>query len=192
MDPVMLGTIYLLVLLILWRFVMVRQGALGFWQVAARMPDKAFDWFLSDDTWTVVDPEHPVESLRSRDDLVGPFKLAVPKVRRLVTLYADAERLEASQAAFLAAHQSPQEARAVSWPSYIALAYPLMASMTHPPDSSALQVLGYGLANLGYLLAVAGIVAGHFRALGLNYRVPSLIAAAGAWLLGTLLINIGA
>jgi hypothetical protein len=53
-NSVVLGTLGLLGLLVLWRSVMVRHGALGFWQVAARMP----------------------ESLRSRDDLVGPFKLA--------------------------------------------------------------------------------------------------------------------
>ncbi len=47
------------------------------------------------------------------------------------------------------------------------------------------------LANLGYLLDIAGVIAGHFRALGLNYRIPTLIAAVGAWVTGTTLCIIG-
>jgi len=192
-NSVVLGTLGLLGLLVLWRSVMVRHGALGFWQVAARIPDQAFDWFASDDTWTIVDPgQEGTESLRSRDDLVGPFKLAVPKAGRVVTLFADAERIDASQAAFLAAHGSQRDSGTPAWPSFLALAYPLAASMTFPQGSArALEVMGYGLANLGYLLAVAGVIAGHFRALGLNYRIPTLIAAVGAWVVGTILVNTG-
>ena len=193
MNSVVLGTLGLLGILLLWRSVMVRHGALGFWQVAARIPDEAFDWFVSDDTWTVVDPGQPgAESLRSRDELVGPFKLAVPKADRVVTLFADANRIDASQAAFLAAHGSQRDSGTPAWPSLLAIAYPLTASMTFSQGSAgALEVMGYGLANLGYLLGAAGVIAGHFRALGLNYRIPTLIAAVGAWVIGTILVNIG-
>ena len=193
MNSVVLGTLGLLGILLLWRSVMVRHGALGFWQVAARMPDAAFDWFVSDDTWTVVDPTQPgAGSMRSRDDVVGPFQLAVPKVGGVVTLFADADRIDASQAAFMAAHGTRRDAGAPAWPSFLALAYPLTASMTFPQGSAgALEVMGYGLANLGYLLGIVGVAAGHFRALGLNYRVPTFIAAVGAWVTGTILVNIG-
>lgn len=193
MNPVVVGTLGFLSLLVLWRTVMVRHGALGFWQVAARMPDEAFDWFVADDTWTVVNPSQPgAETARSRDDLVGPFKLAVPKVGGVVTLFADADRIEVSQAAFLAAHGKRRDSRVPAWPSFLTLAYPLTATMTFPQGSAgALEVMGYGLANLGYLLGVAGIIAGHFRVLGLNYRIPTLIAAVGVWITGTILVNIG-
>lgn len=193
MNSVVVGTVGFLGLLLLWRSVMVRHGALGFWQVAARMPDEAYDWFVSDDTWTVLDPAQPgTESMRSRDDLVGPFKLAVPKVGGVVALFADADRIDASQAAFMAAHGTRRDSGARAWPSLLALAYPVMATMTFPQGSAgAHEVMGYGLANLGYLLGIAGVIAGHFRALGLNYRSPTLIAAVGAWVIGTILVNIG-
>lgn len=193
MNSAVIGTLGLLGLLLLWRSVMVRYGNLGFWQVAARMPNEALDWFLSDDTWIVIEPgQTGGESMRSRGDLVGPFKLAVPKVGGVVTLFADADRIDASQAAFMAAHGTPRDSRSFAWPSFVVLAYPLAASMTFPAESAgALQVMGYGLANLGYLLGTAGVVAGHFRTLGLNYRIPTLIAAVGSWLAGTILVNVG-
>lgn len=191
----LLGTLGLLGLLLLWRSVMVRHGNLGFWQVAARMPDEAFDWFVSDDTWTVVVPEHRrAESMRAGHDLVGPFKLAVPKAGGVVTLFADAERVEASQAAFMAAHCTQRDSAKFAWPSFLTLAYRVVASIAasvrFPPDS-AVAVMGYGLANLGYLLGLATLIPGHFKALGLNYRIPTLIAAVGAWIMGTILVNIG-
>lgn len=197
MNSVELGTIGLLVLFLLWRTVMVRYGGLGFWQVAARSPDDAYDWFLSDDTWTVVDPVQPgaEPAMRSGDDddLLGPFKLAVPKLDTVVKVVARADRIDASQAAFMAAHRTEEDSKTPAWPSFLALAYPLAASATIPPDSSVgvLEVMGYGLASLGYLLGVAGVISGHFRALGLAYRIPTLIAAIGAWVTGTVLVNVG-
>lgn len=193
MNSVVLGTLGLFGVLALWHSVMVRHGNLGFWQMAARMPNEALDWFLSDDAWIVIDPgKAGGQSMRSRDDLVGPFKLAVPKAGGVITVYADADRFEESQAAFMAAHATRQDSGGPAWPSFVALAYPLTASMTFPAAASgSIEVMGYGLANLGYLLGAAGVVVGHFRALGLNYRIPTLIAAVGAWLVGTILVNIG-
>lgn len=192
MNSVVLGTVGLLGVIALWRAVMVRRGALDFWQVAARRPDEAFEWFLSDDTWTVVEsPYQQAESSLPRGGMTGPFKLVVPKAGGAVTLFADASRIDASQAAFLAAHGTRRDLGWPTWPSFIALAYPLIASMTFSSGSAgALEAMGYGLANLGYLLGVAGIVAGHFRALGLNYRAPTLIAGVGAWVVGTFLVNV--
>jgi hypothetical protein len=173
---------------------MVRHGNLSFWQVADGMPNEALDWFLSDDTWIVFDPGQPAgQSTSSRDDVVGPFKLAVPKAGGVITVYADADRIEASQVAFMATHGTRQDSGGPAWPSFVALAYPLTASMTFPAGSAgAIEVMGYGLGNLAYLLGAAGVVAGHFRALGLNYRIPTLKAAVGAWLVGIVLVNIGA
>jgi len=192
LNSAVLATIWLLALLGLWRSVMGRYGALGFWQVAGRMPDEAFDWFISDDAWVVVDPRRPhAQSDHSRDGFVGPFKLVVPKVGGVVTLYADADRIDESQAAFLAAHGSSRDSDMRSWPSFLAFAYPLVATITYPQGSGlVLEALGYGLANLGYLLALAAIIPGHFRALYLNYRIPTGAAAIGAWLLGIVLVNV--
>ena len=80
------------------------------------------------------------------------------------------------------------------WPSMVALLYPLSAAVyiaTTTPASFAL-VIGYGLANLGYLLAAAGIYAGSFRILHLKTRWQVLGAAIAVFALGTVLSNVGA
>jgi hypothetical protein len=53
-----------------------------------------------------------------------------------------------------------------------------------------LATLGYGFANLGYLLFGAGILTGTFRALGFRYRMATLIAAVAVWVAGTVLMNL--
>src|SRR5690606_1906911 len=99
----MLGTIGLFVLFVLWHVVVVRSGNLQFWHLASANPDVAYDWFLSDDTWTIVDRPEDLEKLGAeKDDLVGPFTLLVPKLGREVTIYADPSRIETSQRAFMA------------------------------------------------------------------------------------------
>ncbi len=53
-----------------------------------------------------------------------------------------------------------------------------------------LPILGYGFANLGYLLFGAGILSGSFRVLGFRYRIPTIIAAVAIWIMGTVLSNL--
>jgi hypothetical protein len=54
------------------------------------------------------------------------------------------------------------------------------------------MIVGYGLANLGYLLIGAGIVKGTFKILRLMKRWHVLVAGAIAFLIGTFLSNIAA
>jgi len=79
------------------------------------------------------------------------------------------------------------------WPSMLALLYPIgaivFATLTAAPP---LMVVGYGLANLGYLLFGAGLCGGSFRILGLRKRWQVLAAAMVAFGVGTLLCNVGA
>lgn len=79
------------------------------------------------------------------------------------------------------------------WPSAVGLLYPTAAigyvSTTTP--AGAAMVAGYGIANLGYLLFVAGVFGGTFQILGLNNRWQVFAAAVAAFLLGTLLSNVG-
>jgi hypothetical protein len=80
------------------------------------------------------------------------------------------------------------------WVSVISLLYPLGAGVyiaTRTPASTPM-IVGYCLANLGYLLIGAGIIKGTFRILGLKKRWHVLAAGAIAFLIGTLLSNIGA
>jgi hypothetical protein len=80
------------------------------------------------------------------------------------------------------------------WVSAISLLYPLGAGVyiaTRTPASTPM-IVGYCLANLGYLLIGAGIIKGTFRIFGLKKRWHVLAAGAIAFLIGTLLSNIGA
>ena len=55
---------------------------------------------------------------------------------------------------------------------------------------SWLDAIGVGLTNLGYILALAGLMAEHFGALGLMRRWQVFLAAALAWLTGMILVNV--
>jgi len=80
------------------------------------------------------------------------------------------------------------------WVSAIFLLYPIGSAVyiaTQTP-ARAPMIVGYGLANIGYLLIGAGIVKGTFRIFGLKKRWQMLVAGATAFLIGTFLSNIGA
>lgn len=80
------------------------------------------------------------------------------------------------------------------WISAVSLLYPIRAVVyiaTQTPASLPM-IVGYGLANLGYLLMGAGILKGTFRIFGLKKRWHVFLAGAIVFLIGTLLSNIGA
>ena len=84
-----------------------------------------------------------------------------------------------------------KERTSFPWLSSLAMIYPIVAMLAIAAGSAPLlPTLGYGFANLGYLLLAAGILSGSFRALGLRYRMPTLIAAVAVWVLGTVLSNL--
>jgi hypothetical protein len=82
----------------------------------------------------------------------------------------------------------------IPWPSAAALLYPISATIYIAGWTPAgpVMVAGYGLANLGYLLFGAGIVAGSFRILGLKKRWQVFVAALASFFIGTVLSNVGA
>jgi hypothetical protein len=57
--------------------------------------------------------------------------------------------------------------------------------------AGAAMAFGYGIANLDFLLFVAGVFGGTFRILGLKNRWQVFGAASAAFLLGTFLSNVG-
>lgn len=82
---------------------------------------------------------------------------------------------------------------AFPWPSAISLLYPVSATIyiaTMTPAGPAM-VVGYGLANLGYILFAAGILAGSFRILGLRRRWHVLALGGVSFILGTVLSSVG-
>jgi hypothetical protein len=80
------------------------------------------------------------------------------------------------------------------WISAIFLLYPIGAAVYIATQTQARlpMIVGYGLANLGYLLVGAGIFKGTFRIFSLKKRWHVLVAGAIAFLIGTYLSNIGA
>lgn len=53
------------------------------------------------------------------------------------------------------------------------------------------MVIGYGLANLGYVMFAAGIFAGTFLIFGITKRWQVFVGAIVAFLVGTILSNVG-
>lgn len=78
------------------------------------------------------------------------------------------------------------------WPSAIGLLYPTAATLyiaTFTPAGGEIAI-GYGIANLGYLLFMAGALRGTFRIFGLKKRWSVYGAAVGCFLLGTVILNV--
>jgi hypothetical protein len=80
------------------------------------------------------------------------------------------------------------------WVSALCLLYPIGAGVYIATQTPARppMILGYGLANLGYLLIGAGIFRGTFKVFGLKKRWQVVVAGISAFLIGTFLSNIPA
>jgi len=162
-------------------------GKLSFWKVAAKFPELALEHVSNDPVWVVLRGSEPAPGV----GFVGPFLLAVPSMGRTLKLYAREDQIEASQQRFMEMYRELLPQRGFPYPSLVALLYPVIAilSMAKTPAPSIL-VLGYGFANLGYLLGAATVIPGHFRILGLDARIPTLIAALVFWAIGFALSNV--
>jgi len=81
----------------LFWFFFFRSGNLSFWQLAAKYPDEAYQHFLKDGCWFVGDVPADI----NKDDVVGPFKLIVPKLGRSIFIYGLANQINKSQDEFI-------------------------------------------------------------------------------------------
>lgn len=89
-------------------------------------------------------------------------------------------------------HQRIQSVR-FPWPSALVLIYPISVTVyfaSCTPASPTVGV-GYGLANLGYLLFASGIWAGSFAVFGLKKRWQVFALAAVSLAAGTVLSTVG-
>lgn len=75
-------------------FVSYFMGNPGFWRLVRRHPDRALHLFRRDESW-LIDTKPPAEL---RSDYSGPFRL-ISRNGVTHTLYARADRIDASQAA---------------------------------------------------------------------------------------------
>ena len=191
MQGIAAATIFIFAILV-WRRVAVNSGRLPFWQLAGEQPDVAVRWMKSRPDWIVISPDSPqVAELKKRSDLVGPFKLAVPSLGGIVTIFAELKSLRSSQDEFMAAFGQHTKRAAFPWISTALLILPIWAIFaTSGRGASFVPAVGYGLANLGYLLFVVGIATGRFGILGLQNRKATIIMAAAVWLAGVFLSNL--
>lgn len=166
-----------------------KLGKLSFWKLAAKFPEKALEHFSNDPAWVVLQGAEPAPG----PGFTGPFRLAVSSLGQTLKLYAREDQIAASQKRFIEMHQELLPRHGFPYPSLLALLYPalailFMAKTPAPP----ILILGYGFANLGYLLGTASIIPGHFRILGLDDRIPTLIAAVVFLVIGFVLSNVAA
>ena len=181
-----------LTVLFIWRSIYVKHGNIRFWQLAANQRDAAFEWIESRSDWIILRPNDPeVEQLKNDADLVGPFKLAVPSLGGTVVIFAQSSSIDESQSEFIESFGGSRKRAGFPWLSSLTMLYPIAAMVTIANQGAPiLPTLGYGFANLGYLLFGAGILTGGFRALGFRYRIPTLIAAVAIWIVATVLSNL--
>jgi len=166
-----------------------KLGKLSFWKLAAKFPEKALEYISNDPAWVVLQGSESAPG----SGFTGPFLLAVPSLGRTLKLYAREDQIEASQQRFIEMHRELLPRHGFPYLSLVALLYPVIAilSMTKTPAPPIL-ILGFGFANLGYLLGAATVIPGHFRILGLDDRIPTLIAAIVFWVIGFALSNVAA
>ena len=93
---------------ILW--MLGRGGNRRFWKIAAALPDEAYDWFMSEACWVVINSESGAPSPQPRRDYTGPFFLRVPKLGgRNIKVYGLHDQIEESQSRFLERYAEPVE-----------------------------------------------------------------------------------
>ena len=181
-----------LAVVFIWRLIFIKHGNIGFWQLAANLPDEAFEWMESRSDWIVLRSDDPeVEQCKNDTDLIGPFKLVVPSLGDKVVIFAKNISIYESQSEFIKSFGGSKEQDSFLWISSLIMLYPIVAMVSIATQGAPiLPTLGYGFANLGYLLFGAGILAGSFRILGLRYRIPTIIAAVAIWIVGTVFSNL--
>ncbi len=88
--------------LVLW-YALYRIGRPRFWRVASKHPDEAYDWFVREQCWIVVDPDDAdPDKPEPRSDYSGPFMLWVPKLGwKRVIIYGKHDEIEDSERRFL-------------------------------------------------------------------------------------------
>ena len=164
-----------------------KLGKLSFWKLAAKFPEKTLEYVSNDPAWVALQGTEPAPG----PGFTGPFLLAVPSLGQTLKLYASEDQIEASQQRFIEMHQDLSPRHGFPYLSLLALLYPGLAILTMAKTPAPpILILGYGFANLGYLLGVATIIPGHFRILSLDDRIPTLIAAVVFWVIGFALSNV--
>ncbi len=180
-------------------YALYRAGNPAFWRLVARYPNDAYEWFMAEDCWVVVDPQDPSSREPApRSDFDGPFLLWVPKLGgKKLRIYGQHAMIEESERQFIERITGVKQTvrgrtGGIPWASTLSLLYPIAATLhiSALPSTTGFEILGYGIANLGYLLVMAGVCTGTFRVFALRQRWQVFIGAAVALVIGTVLSNL--
>ncbi len=99
---IIIGGIILAIILLLRRI--MGKGNIPFWKLASKYPDTAFDWFISEDCWVVVETDESAPG----PNYTGPFRFAVPKLGgKMIKVYAREDEIENSQRRFVERYSTP-------------------------------------------------------------------------------------
>ena len=162
-------------------------GRLSFWKLVHRIPYSASEFFRHSPVWLVQEKGEA----SPKEGYIGPFLFVDPELGRSVRLFALEAELEKSQKQFMEENRDEVPRYTFPWISALSLLYPISAMKSMGSESgSTVQILGYGVANLGYLMMAAAIITGSFRILGLEYRIQTLIGALVAIVAGLLITNV--
>jgi hypothetical protein len=81
-------------------FTMTGKGNLSFWKIANRYPEEAYNFFLNNDTWHVIDNINNVDPPTKDENWDGPFRLFIPSINRTVKIYGKTDSYFESQEDF--------------------------------------------------------------------------------------------
>ena len=187
MTPKITATVLFCLLLMGPVIFFIYYGRLSFWKLIHEDPVESLALFAKRDAWVVTLKGQP----RPEGNYVGPFIFVQPEGGEILHLYAKKEQLEKSQNEFIKNHPKILQCYTFPWLSALALLYPIIAMSTLGNNPASLvPILGYGLSNLGYIIAAGAVCAGSFRVLGFETRVQTFVGAVLFWVAGVILSSI--
>lgn len=150
--------------------------------IAAREPE----FWRTESVAFCGDIKRQLEKQMNRHNLVADDQILLHALQ--VSVMSLAHQVESNAALRrIAGIPSP-----IPWVSAISLVYPLLAYLNaRSATGSSLVALAVGVTNLGYLLLAAGLYAGSFKVFKLNSRLPVLLTAIAAILIGVMMVNSG-
>jgi len=166
-------------------FFYVKLGKLEFWSIASKLPEEFMEFARKNDhVWVISNSS--IENIGS--EYIGPFKIVA--IGNTYSLYALSDGIEKSQAEFITIYGDIIPKTGFPLPSLLSLIYPIIAMANQPnPSPEVIETLGYGFANLGYLL-FAALIPGTFRIFGMEHRAQIFIRALISFGIGAVLVNV--
>lgn len=82
---------------LIYMYATSRMAGYEFWNLAAKLPDEAYEWFKSEECWYLDLQEAKNQGV----DTAGPFRLSIPSLGRSIQVWGDSSRYEDSQNRFV-------------------------------------------------------------------------------------------